>query len=77
MTSYEQLLRYLRAVVAASPDPSPAPTPATTAAAEWLRDFRATRLTQLPLTPLEALASGEGRATPCASPASCWSAARR
>jgi hypothetical protein len=60
MTSYEQLLRYLRAVVAASLDPSPTPTPATTVAAEWLRDFRATRLAQLPLTPLEALASGEG-----------------
>lgn len=60
MTSFEQLLRHLWAVVTAPPDPSHIPTPAVAAAAGWLRDFTATRLPELPHTPLEALAGGEG-----------------
>lgn len=58
MTSFEQLLRHLWAVVTASP--SHPPTPAVAAAEGWLRDFSATRLPELPHTPLEALAGGEG-----------------
>lgn len=59
MTSFEQLLRHLWAVVTAPPNSSPLPTPAVVAAAGWLRDFSATRLPELPHTPLEALAGGE------------------
>lgn len=58
MTSFEQLLRHLWAVVAAPL--SPIPTPAVVVAAGWLRDFTASRLPELPHTPLEALAGGEG-----------------
>lgn len=59
MTSFDGLLRHLRAVLGQPGTPFRADTEAAAAAGRWLRAFQAEGYASLPRTPLEALGQGE------------------